>query len=120
MKQGPKKMRLTSKQAQGTRKQKAEKREHVVVHTKKATKLWAEELQNQKEAKDAGKSYNKISAETIVKEINEKENLSIKPRTVRNHVQKGQVGVTPIKRGVKSSVPPTAYKRLSAVLLNRL
>jgi ribosomal protein L9 len=85
MKQGPKKMRLTSKQAHRTRKQKAKAGEHV-VHTKKATKLWAEELQNQKKAKDARKRYNKISAKTIVKEINEKENLSIKPRTVQNHL----------------------------------
>jgi ribosomal protein L9 len=112
MKEGPKKMRLTSKQAHGTQKQKAKLRDHVVAHTKKATKLWAEELQNQKKAKDAGKSYNKVSAETIVKEINAKENLSIKPRTVRNHVKNGQVDVTPIKRGVKSSVPPRAYKAL--------
>jgi hypothetical protein len=102
------KMRLNSMQAHASRKESAETKAHYTQSFKKATLLCAEEEKKPKKQRK--------SAETIVLEINEKENVILCSRTVRNYVKKGKVGETPEKRGEKGSIIPQAYKALCGAL----
>ena len=90
------KMRLNSKHAHAGRKESAETRAHYTQSFKNATLLCAEEEKKPKKQRK--------SAETIVREINEKENVILCSRTVRNYVNQGKVGETPEKRGEKGSI----------------
>ena len=108
----PKKVRMTSNQAHLSRKEEAEKRFHQNQIFKKATFLWNLEQEKEKLANDNGLKYTKVSAETICRELNEKENTTIKPRTVRNAVRDGRVNLTPLKRGQQGSIPHQAFKAL--------
>jgi hypothetical protein len=78
---GPPKMRLNSKQAHVARKESAEMKLNYSQHIKKATQLCAKEAKKPKKQRK--------SAEKIVREINEKENVKICPKTVRNYVNNG-------------------------------
>jgi oligoendopeptidase F len=101
-------MRLNSKQAHVARKESAKTKSDYSQHFKKATQLCAEEAKKPKKKRK--------SAEKIVTEINEKENVKICAKTVRNYVNNGRAGETPEKRGEKGKIVPQAYKALCAAL----
>lgn len=101
-------MRLNSKQAHAARKESAKTKLHHEANFKKATQLCAEEAKKPKKQRK--------SAKKIVREINEKENVKICSKTVRNYVNSGRAGDTPEKQGEKGSIVPQAYKALCAAL----
>jgi hypothetical protein len=74
----PPKMRLNSKQAHVTRKESVMMKLHYNDHFKKATQFCTEEAKKPKKQRK--------SAEKIVREINEKENVKICPKTVWNYI----------------------------------
>jgi hypothetical protein len=90
-----KQLRLTSNQAAAVRKEKAEDTLHRNACFKQATQNWKAESQKPKGERK--------SAEKIVEEINEKENVNIVAKTVRKYVKNGLVSATPEKRGEKGT-----------------
>jgi hypothetical protein len=69
----------------------------------------------------SGKNTRSINFDGVIVQIvsislNEKENVKICAKTVRNYVNNGRAGETPEKRGEKGKIVPQAYKALCAAL----
>ena len=52
------------------------------------------------------------SANAIADNIKAEKGVEVSSKTLRNYVNAGKAGVTPLKRGTKGSIPPRAYKAL--------
>ena len=105
-------VRMTSRQAQAIRKKKIAQRQAYCNAVKLGSAQLQQELENKRNAKKRGVPYKMKSANAIADNIKAEKGVEVSSKTLRNYVNAGKAGVTPLKRGTKGSIPPRAYKAL--------